>query len=271
MLGAKASTVFPTTTWSTAQTYTLGQAIKSTVGTKIWEVTTAGTGGTTEPAGTQVGTVVAATGGTAVYTLRSLTLLNKHVFTPANDQPYMTVWKELGDSIFERFTDCKLTAANLEFAAGGDLALSTTLDGPRLLKAYLNACAWGFGPRSGRPIQGARSPLHRRRRNRRCHRFRQLQHRGRAEPGPDEPLDLLLHRAGAEDHLLRLRARLHGHRRLRQGVLRWSGWHHAVASMCGLAPSRSNSVPVEALTSSTPSSAPCSQRPAQTPIRVALP
>lgn len=52
-----------------------------------------------------------------------------HTITPANDQPWVTVFKELGDSIYERFTDCKFTQANLEFAAGGDLALSCTVMG----------------------------------------------------------------------------------------------------------------------------------------------
>jgi Phage tail tube protein len=52
-----------------------------------------------------------------------------HAITPGNDQPWITVWKEQGDSLYERFTDCKITAANLEFAAGGDLALSMTIMG----------------------------------------------------------------------------------------------------------------------------------------------
>lgn len=127
VLGAKAVAPFGTL-WTTAQTYTLGQIIRNSTGI-TFEVTTAGTGGTTEPTGTAVGQVVPATGGAAVYTVRSLVALYKHTLTPANDQPYLTVWKELGDSIFEKFVDVKLTAANLEYAAGGDLALSSTLMG----------------------------------------------------------------------------------------------------------------------------------------------
>lgn len=52
-----------------------------------------------------------------------------HVITPANDQPWVTVFKELGDSIYEKFTDCKFTQGNLEFTAGGDLALSCSIMG----------------------------------------------------------------------------------------------------------------------------------------------
>ena len=52
-----------------------------------------------------------------------------HTITASNDQPWVTVWKELGDSIYEKFSDCKFTQGNLEFTAGGDLALSTSIMG----------------------------------------------------------------------------------------------------------------------------------------------
>lgn len=129
-LGTKAVADFGTL-WLTGQTYTLGQIIRATDG-KIWEVTTAGTGGTASPVGTTVGQVVNATGGVAQYTLRQLTSAPKvHTLSPADDQPWCTVWKELGGTpgIFEKFVDMKFTACNLEFAAGGDLAVSTTTMG----------------------------------------------------------------------------------------------------------------------------------------------
>jgi hypothetical protein len=127
-LGAKSVTDFGTL-WTTGATYTLGQVVRAVDG-KIWEITTAGTGGTATPTGTTIGQTFPATGGVAVYTLRQLTTAPKlHTLSPANDQPWVTVWKELGDSIYEKFADAKFTAANLEFAAGGDLALSTTAMG----------------------------------------------------------------------------------------------------------------------------------------------
>jgi|SRR5215204_341321 len=132
-LGAKTAATLGTI-WSSGQTYTINQLIRPTTGGGLFEVTTAGTSGTTEPVWTgaaTVGATINATAGTAVFTRRQLATVTEtlHTLTPANDQPYLTVWKELGDSIYERFVDCKMTAANMEFAAGGDLAVSSTLLG----------------------------------------------------------------------------------------------------------------------------------------------
>ena len=129
ILGGKAAAPLGTL-WSSGQTYTTGQVIRTSTGI-IFEVTTPGTGGTAEPTGTTVGQVVPATSGVAVYTLRHLAAntQTKHTFTPANDQPFLTVHKELGDSIYEKFHDCKFTTLNMEFAAGGDLTASTNLMG----------------------------------------------------------------------------------------------------------------------------------------------
>lgn len=52
-----------------------------------------------------------------------------HVLTPANDQPYFTMWRELGDMIYEQFVDCKITGCNVEWAAGGDVTASLTVVG----------------------------------------------------------------------------------------------------------------------------------------------
>ena len=137
-LGAKAVAPYGTT-WTTSQSYTVGQMIKPTTGGGLFEVTTQGSGGTTEPVwatAATIGSTVNSTPAGAIYTRRVLgpTSLYKHTLTPANDQPYLTIWKELGDSIYEKFTDCKMTAANMEFSAGGDLALSTTLMGLDFLR-----------------------------------------------------------------------------------------------------------------------------------------
>lgn len=52
-----------------------------------------------------------------------------HTDTPANDQPWLTVWRTLGGSIHEKFTDCKITKCEFEWEAGGDLMLSMDILG----------------------------------------------------------------------------------------------------------------------------------------------
>jgi hypothetical protein len=131
ILGAKAA-VTAGTTWTATDTYSVGDLVRPTTGGGLFEVTTAGTGGGTEPTwanSPDVGDTIA--DGTATLTRRFIagTTPTKHTFTPANDQPYLTVHKELGDSIYEKFHDVKFTTFNMEFAAGGDLSASTNLMG----------------------------------------------------------------------------------------------------------------------------------------------
>jgi hypothetical protein len=127
LYGAKAAANVGTL-WLTGQTYTLGQIIRTSAN-KVFEVTTAGTGGTVEPTATTIGSTVNATGGVAVYTLRSNTALTQHTITPANDQPWCTVWFRMGDTLYEVLQDAKFTGGNLEWAPGGDLALSCSIVG----------------------------------------------------------------------------------------------------------------------------------------------
>lgn len=98
------------TTWSTGQTYTLGQLIIPTAPTtKVFEVTTAGTGGTTEPSQAgAVGTTVPAPSGTAVYTIRDA--VYRHTYNPvgAGKRPLpASVWTdnkvELNPDIVDRY------------------------------------------------------------------------------------------------------------------------------------------------------------------------
>lgn len=138
VLGARA-TAATGTAWSASLVTTLGQVVKqstyvaspatftaATANTQnVFEVTTAGTMAATEPVWpTTVGASI--TSGTA-------TLINRgpggqrHTITPANTKPFFTVWFELADSLFLIFKDCKFTSMNMEFAAGGDLAVSTGL------------------------------------------------------------------------------------------------------------------------------------------------
>lgn len=62
----------------------------------------------------------AVTGAAAPYT---------HTLTPADDQPWLTVWRTLANGIHERFTDCKITTAEFEWEAGGDVMLSMDIMG----------------------------------------------------------------------------------------------------------------------------------------------
>lgn len=132
VLGAKAAAALGTV-WTSGATYTQGQIILPTDTTAtpyIFEVTTAGTSGTTEPTwGTTPGaTTPGAGGGTAVYTNRGA-LKTTHTLTPAADQPWMTVWRSLAGSIHEKFTDCKITQMQFEWEAGGDLTASMDIYG----------------------------------------------------------------------------------------------------------------------------------------------
>ncbi len=142
ILGARASATTGTT-WSSGAALTLGQVIKPTTWSQpatlttaaisaatsnVFTVTSAGTAGTTEPTWSSVpiGGTVNATGGTAVFR-NDGPGGNRHTITPANTKPYFTVWFELGLDLFLIFKDCKFTSMNMEFAAGGDLTVSTGL------------------------------------------------------------------------------------------------------------------------------------------------
>jgi hypothetical protein len=139
IMGGRSSAVTGTT-WSSAATYTTGQIIKPTtwaqpgtfaaIGTttNVFKVVSGTTSGTSEPAwaGVPIGGTVNATAGTAVYENMGPGG-NRHTITPANTKPFFTVWFELADSLFLIFKDCKFTSMNMEFAAGGDLTVSTGL------------------------------------------------------------------------------------------------------------------------------------------------
>ncbi|MBW3591456.1 MAG: hypothetical protein KY393_06385 [Actinobacteria bacterium] len=128
-LGAKAATQLGTA-WVASTAYTVGNLVLPTnTGTNpyIFEVTTAGTSSTTEPVWpTAEGATV--TNGTVVFTNRGALKYN-HALTPSNDQPYLTLWRSLGDMIYEQFMDCKITGCNIEWAAGGDVTASISAVG----------------------------------------------------------------------------------------------------------------------------------------------
>ena len=57
-----------------------------------------------------------------------------HTLTVANDQPWMTWWRMVGDAIYERFDDCKITSLNTEWAAGGDVSAALGVTGLNFAK-----------------------------------------------------------------------------------------------------------------------------------------
>lgn len=52
-----------------------------------------------------------------------------HTATPANDLLWFTCWRQVGNQIFEKFTDCKLDRLSLESAAGAPLMATLGIQG----------------------------------------------------------------------------------------------------------------------------------------------
>lgn len=129
VLGAKAVTQLGTA-WAASTAKVVGDLGRPTAGGSLWEVTTAGTTGTTEPTWSNspnIGDTIP--DASVVWTRRQNSNMYEHTLTPANDQPWFTVWRMLGDSIYERFDDCKITASNIEWGAGGDVTAAMSIFG----------------------------------------------------------------------------------------------------------------------------------------------
>lgn len=52
-----------------------------------------------------------------------------HTATPANDLPYCTVWRMVGNVIFEKFVDCKVNSLRVESAAGSPATATVSIEG----------------------------------------------------------------------------------------------------------------------------------------------
>lgn len=52
-----------------------------------------------------------------------------HALSPANSQPYLTIWRSLFDGIYERIDDCKVTSLGYTWEAGGDLMCEISVVG----------------------------------------------------------------------------------------------------------------------------------------------
>ena len=55
----------------------------------------------------------------------------EHEITNANLLPYFTAWRMLGDTLYERFVDCKIAQLVLTSEAGGPLSAQVTVQGKR--------------------------------------------------------------------------------------------------------------------------------------------
>jgi hypothetical protein len=52
-----------------------------------------------------------------------------HIITPANNLPYITVWRNVADTLFEQYTDCKVSGLTIAAGAGQPLTQTVALEG----------------------------------------------------------------------------------------------------------------------------------------------
>lgn len=55
----------------------------------------------------------------------------EHTLTPANTTPYFTLWRMLGDMVWEKFQDCKIVSFELTSEAENALSLALTIVGTK--------------------------------------------------------------------------------------------------------------------------------------------
>lgn len=52
-----------------------------------------------------------------------------HTITPSNSLPYVTAWKDLADTLYERYEDCKVSSIEVQAEAGSPLQATVGLQG----------------------------------------------------------------------------------------------------------------------------------------------
>jgi hypothetical protein len=52
-----------------------------------------------------------------------------HVITPSNTLPYVTFWRNISNTLYERFTDCKVSSLTISAEAGSPLSIATSVQG----------------------------------------------------------------------------------------------------------------------------------------------
>ncbi len=52
-----------------------------------------------------------------------------HVLTPSNNLPYITVWRNIGDTLWEQYRDCKVSTLTIGAEAGQPLSITANIQG----------------------------------------------------------------------------------------------------------------------------------------------
>lgn len=52
-----------------------------------------------------------------------------HTITPANTIPYVTFWRDIADTLFEQYSDCKISNLTISTTAGSPLTAAVTVNG----------------------------------------------------------------------------------------------------------------------------------------------
>jgi len=52
-----------------------------------------------------------------------------HTLTPANTLPYVTFWRDIGDTLFEQYADCKVSTLTISAEAGAPLTATAGIQG----------------------------------------------------------------------------------------------------------------------------------------------
>lgn len=68
-----------------------------------------------------------------------------HAITPANTLPYLTCWRDIGDTLYEQYLDCKVGSLALSAEAGGPLTATAGIQGRQ-------ASRLTTAPDSGTPV-----------------------------------------------------------------------------------------------------------------------
>jgi hypothetical protein len=76
-----------------------------------------------------------------------------HALTPANTLPYITTWRDIGDTLYEQFRDCKVGSLTIAAEAGAPLTMSAGIQG-------LKSTRLTVAPDSGTPVAVSSGPVY---------------------------------------------------------------------------------------------------------------
>jgi hypothetical protein len=75
-----------------------------------------------------------------------------HVITPTNTLPYITAWKMLGDTLYERYQDCKVGSMTISAEAGAPLTASVGIQGVNATRLTTNPDNTNLVPVESGPV-----------------------------------------------------------------------------------------------------------------------